>query len=204
MCPPQCLSPSHPTPPPPFLPPLVHFPELGVSHVSFRYFPHFDRAPKRAAACTGCTREQLRGGWGRGSVEGTAQPSARSQQHRPGSPGCPGTQPRIQCSPWDRQRPGRAQGSKDTPAASGPELCRSSAPAPEHPGPCRLRAPIGTAGADSRAGEKAADTVVVPPGASQDKQPPLSHAPGRRLSTYPKCSLTPENQHSRPLTQKTN
>ena len=31
-CPPQCPSPSHPHPPPPLLRPLVHFPELGVSH----------------------------------------------------------------------------------------------------------------------------------------------------------------------------
>ena len=49
-CPPQCPSPSHFTPrPPSLLPPLVHFPELGVSHVlspslifptNFFSFPH--------------------------------------------------------------------------------------------------------------------------------------------------------------------
>ena len=48
-CPSQCLSPSHPILPPPPLPlPLVHFPELGVSHVlsSSLIFPtHFQRVP---------------------------------------------------------------------------------------------------------------------------------------------------------------
>ena len=73
----------------------------------------------------------------------------------------------------------------------------------EHPGPCELGAEVATAEADSRAGELAAATVVDPPGASQDKQPPLSltvaardkqdkqlplsPAPGRGLSGSPKC-----------------
>ena len=48
-CHPQCPSPSHPHPcPPPFPPPLVRFPELGVSHVlsPFLIFPtHFFSFP---------------------------------------------------------------------------------------------------------------------------------------------------------------
>ena len=46
-----------------------------------------------------------------------------------------------------------------------PPSCADQCPQPlEHPGPCGLRAAIVTAGADSRAGELAAATVVVPPG----------------------------------------
>ena len=59
----------------------------------------------------------------------------------------------------------RAQDSKDTPAQAVPQAVQVSAPPPpEHPGPCGLGAAVVTAGADSRAGEPAAATVVVPPG----------------------------------------
>ena len=53
----------------------------------------------------------------------------------------------------------------------------TSVPLPlEHldPGRCGLGAVVVTVGADSRARDLANTTVVVPPGTSQDKQPPLS------------------------------
>ena len=39
-----------------------------------------------------------------------------------------------------------------------------SAPTPDHPGPWGLGAAVVTVGADARAGELAAATVIVPPG----------------------------------------
>ena len=70
----------------------------------------------------------------------------------------------------------------------------------EHLGQCGLGAVVVTVGADSRAGELGAATVVAPPGvsqgklplslkvASQDKQLLLSCAPGRGLSSSPRCT----------------
>ena len=98
---------------------------------------------------------------------------------------------------------GRAQDSKDAPASGCPKLSRSAGHAPGASRPLRTESSLVTAGADFRAGELATTTVAVPPGASQDKQPPLSltvtsldkqlkhlsliPTPGRGLSSSPKC-----------------
>ena len=82
-------------------------------------------------------------------------------------------------------------------------LCRSGPPLPwEHPDLCGLGAAVVTAGADSRAGELATASGVVPPGVtlclggagpqgtgvSHDKQLPLSRAPGRGWGISPRCT----------------
>ena len=121
-------------------------------------------------------------------AEGAARPPARFLWRRPRSQGRWGTQPKIQRS-RDRQRPGAHRTERMLLLPGAPELCRS---APPHPAPrasrplrtgssCGLGAPedweplrtgspcglgvaIVTAGADSRAGELAAATVVLHPG----------------------------------------
>ena len=76
-------------------------------------------------------------------------------------PRAPGTQPKIWRSPRDGQR----LGGPRTARTLLPPSCADRRPPPlEHPGTCRLRAPVVTAGADSRAEELAAATVVVPTG----------------------------------------
>ena len=52
----------------------------------------------------------------------------------------PGTQPKIWCYPWVRQRPGGHRTARTILPLGGPELYRSAAPPLEYPGPCRLRA----------------------------------------------------------------
>ena len=129
--------------------------------------------------------------------------------HSPGSGAPPG-----------QAEAGRTQDSQVAPAPGRPELYRSAGPPLEHPGPCTLGAAVVTAGADSRAAQLAAPTVVVPPGVTlylglsrglTDKQLPLSHTPGRGLGSSPGAHTwawaapqvhTPENQHSRPLPQR--
>ena len=59
-----------------------------------------------------------------------------------------------------------------------------------------------TAGAVYRFSDLAAATGVVPPWTSRGKQHPLSASPGRGRGAPQ--GLTPENQHNRPLPQKTN
>ena len=92
-------------------------------------------------------------------------PGAQFQQHRAWNPGRWGTEPRILCSPQDRwkRREHRTAGTLLPPDA--PKLCRSV-----HP--CCLRSiqargywetMVVTAGADSRAVDMAAASVVVPP-----------------------------------------
>lgn len=79
------------------------------------------------------------------------------------SPGLRGTQPRIQHSPWDRRRLGghRTVGRS---CHRAPQSCADQRSSPlEHPGPCRLGAVVFTAGADSRAGDLAATSLVVLP-----------------------------------------
>ena len=58
----------------------------------------------------------------------------------------------------------RTQDSEDAPATGRPRAVQVSAPCPpEHPGPCGLVAAGITAGADTRAGELATASVLVPP-----------------------------------------
>ena len=57
---------------------------------------------------------------------------------------------------------GRTQGSKDTPATGIPELCRAAPPIGSIQAPADWETAVVTAGADSRAGELTAATVVVP------------------------------------------
>ena len=77
------------------------------------------------------------------------------------------------------------------------------APAPEHPGPSGLGTEGVTAEADSRAGELAAATVVVPPVSSctweeQGRQgTEASRGAGQGAGQLPQV-LTPERQHSSP------
>ena len=91
---------------------------------------------------------------------GSKIPAAQAQDPR--APGGRGQDP---AAPPGQAEVGRAQDSKDAPAAGCPELYRSAPPDPlEHPGPCGL-GPMGvTAGADTRAGELADTSGVAPPG----------------------------------------
>ena len=80
-------------------------------------------------------------------------------------PRAPGDTVQDPVLPLGQAEAGRTQDSEDTPASGGPKVCRSAPlPPPEHPGPCELGAVVVTAGADSRAGQLAAASVVVPPG----------------------------------------
>ena len=73
-------------------------------------------------------------------------------------------------SPRSGTPPGIRRGQEDT--GQQGHSCRwwpravqiGATPPLEHPGPCRLGAAVVTAGADFRAGQLAAATVVVPPG----------------------------------------
>ena len=132
-------------------------------------------------------------------AERAAQLGARIQQRRPRSTGCLRTQSRIWCSPGDRQR----LGGHRTARTLLPQVEQISGPSPRASRPLQTESSVVTAGADSRALELAAATVVVPTGASQDKKTPislivpslykqvkrlsLSPEPGRGLSSSPKC-----------------
>ena len=98
----------------------------------------------------------------------SAIPTGQALEHR-----ARGTQPKIRRSPWDKQRPGGHRTARTPQPPGGSELSRSVAPAPGASRPLQTESSRVTAGADSRPGELAAATVVVPPGASQDKQPLL-------------------------------
>ena len=116
--------------------------------------------------------------------------------HSPGSGAPPG-----------QAEAGRTQDSQVAPAPGRPELYRSAGPPLEHPGPCTLGAAVVTAGADSRAAQLAAPTVVVPPGVTlylglsrglTDKQLPLSHTPGRGLGSSPGAHTRQSAQQAPP------
>ena len=83
----------------------------------------------------------------------------------------PGVQGARGHSPGSGALPETGRGQEGTgwehaPASRSPELCRSATPTPGALGSCRLGAAVVTAvaGADSRAGELAAASVVVPSG----------------------------------------
>ena len=100
---------------------------------------------------------------GSSTRRGLRGPQSTIPARRPWSPECRGTQPRIQHSPWDRRRLGghRTVGRS---CHRAPQSCADQRSSPlEHPGPCRLGAVVFTAGADSRAGDLAATSLVVLP-----------------------------------------
>ena len=76
-------------------------------------------------------------------------------------PRAQGTQPRIRLHPGQAEAGRPRQDSKDT-CRWGPQAEQVRGPAPEHPVPCRLGVAVVTAGADSRAGELATATAIVP------------------------------------------
>ena len=95
--------------------------------------------------------------------------------------------------PQDRQRWGGPRTARTLLPLGAPKLCKSAPHPREHPGQCGLGASVVTAGADSRAGELATASRVVPPGVTLclgeagppgnkglmgGKQLPLSPAPG--------------------------
>lgn len=99
---------------------------------------------------------------------------------------------------------GQAEARRDRTARTLlPQVEQISGPSPRASRPLQTESSVVTAGADSRALELAAATVVVPTGASQDKKTPislivpslykqvkhlsLSPEPGRGLSSSPKC-----------------
>ena len=93
---------------------------------------------------------------------GAVGPGVRFQQHRPQ---IPGRQADTAHDPV--LSPGRVQDSEDSPVAGQPEAVQiSNTPILpwEHLGQCGLGAVVVTVGADSRAGELASTSVVVPPG----------------------------------------
>ena len=111
------------------------------------------------------------------------------------SPGDQGTQPRIRGSP----RTGRGWEDTGQPghSCSQAQSCADRAPTPEHPVPCALGAAVVTVGADSRSGQLAAATVVVPPGVTlylglsrglTGLRIPLNCRPGRGLGSSPRCT----------------
>ena len=166
---------------------------------------------------------QLGSGSGRGSVKGDVRPGNCSECTWAEAPhggawaawstiptaqawehSAPGTQPRIRHLPGDRQKPGRLRIARTLLPPRGPELGRSEAPAPRASRLLQTESSIAYyVGAYSRDLELAASTVIVPPGTSKDKQPPLSltvawtdkevkhlslsPAPGRGLSSSSKC-----------------
>ena len=131
------------------------------------------------------------GGSERRGLRGPGSTIPAAQTPEPRTPGNTAQDPAL---PLGQAEAGRTQDSEDAPATRGAALsCAGQHPPPlEHPGLCGLGAVGDTAGADSRAGELAATRLVVPPSvtclgqsrlpgnrASQDKQLPLSRAPGR-------------------------
>ena len=92
----------------------------------------------------------------------TARPAAQAPDSR--EPGHTAQDPAL---PPGKAEVGRAQESEDSLPSGAPKLCRSAHLAREHPGQCGLEdweTVVVTGGADSRAGELAATSVVVPPG----------------------------------------
>ena len=143
-------------------------------------------------------------------AEGAPQLGTRSSSTGPGA------QPKI----WHSPGTGRCC---ENPGQQG-HSCHLAAPAEQLSSPIRrasrvlqTESSIVTAEAESGAPELAAATAIVPPGASQNKQPPLSLtivSPDTQhkhilLSLYQAGAqqlpqvLTSENQNNRPLPQKT-
>ena len=108
-------------------------------------------------------REQLGGASGVGS----AWRGLWGREHESNSTG-PGVQGAGDTDPGLSPRTGRSQEGPGQQGCSCPELSRST-PRPRGIQALQTESSVVTAGHDSRAQELAATTVVVPPGASQDK-----------------------------------
>ena len=142
------------------------------------------------ASCNGRGSIQ-RGIWSSGSnleelgrwlhSEVAVQPGARIQQCRPRSTGRRDTA-QDSASP----ETGRGPDGPGQQGRSCPELSRSAAP-PQSLQALQMDCSQVTEGAEYRFPELAADTGVVPPGASRVKLPALRPAPGRGQSSSPKC-----------------
>ena len=129
----------------------------------------------------------------------SAIPKAHTQEYR--VPG--GHNPRSEAPPY-RQKPGGHRTAKTLQPLGGPEVSRSAVPATRASRHLQTESSIITAAADFRAGELTAATIVVPIGATQDKQCLLSFtgvsrdkqvkqlsrnlAPGRGLSSSPNAN----------------
>ena len=114
-------------------------------------------------------------------------------------PRVPGDTAQNPVLPLGQAEAGKTQSSKDTPATQRPGALQISARPRRIQAPADWETVVVTAGAESRAGELAAITVVVPPDvtlclgesssqgteASQDKQLPQSCAPGMERGISP-------------------
>ena len=112
-----------------------------------------------------CVQRGLGSSSGSSSMKrGLRCPGAQFQGRRPWSSGCPGHSPGS-CAPPGTGGGGEGPGQQGYSCRRAPPSCADQRPLPrEHPGPCGLGAAVVTAGADSRAGELAAASGVVPPG----------------------------------------
>ena len=146
--------------------------------------PQGRRAPPPPRSMSSNEFGRIPGGWGGPQApggtnrapapRGSPHPAAKMPKGLQGAPGprvrIPATQvpaPRVlgaQPRTWLPPGTGKAQRPRrgGCSCPGGSKLCRSTALPPEHPGPWRLGAEVATAGADSRAGEPAAATVVPP------------------------------------------
>ena len=86
-----------------------------------------------------------------------------SNRTGPGSQGTKQTQSTILCSPPDRRRWGGHRTARTLLPPGAPHCADQQPPPPEHPGQCGLGDWVVTLGAESRAGELAAASGVVPP-----------------------------------------
>ena len=143
--------------------------------------------------------------------EGAAWPQEHDSSAQ--APGRRGTQPRIRCSTRDRRRPGLHNAARTLLPSGGPELCISVPPAPGASRPLqtwRLQHLLLelTPRLESWPPPLLLFLLVSPctwdgggpPGrrASQDKQLPLSPAPGRRRGGSPRCTHLRISQQAPP------
>ena len=114
--------------------------------------------------------------------DGAAWLGAQIQQHRPGSTGRPrhSSGSSLQLG---QAKARKAQDSKDAPAPSLADQRQGSQTIQA----LETESSIVTVRAESRAPELVTANVVIPPGASQGKQPQLSPEPDRGRSSYTKC-----------------
>ena len=117
-------------------------------------------------------QEQLRGAQARLRVEGATPPGPESHSAGRGTQGAWDTA-QDPVLPLGQAEARKAQESKDAPVSRLPKLSRSAAP------PRSIQAPadgelLSYCGSGLQGSKLVAPTVVVPPGASQNKQPPLS------------------------------
>ena len=144
-----------------------------------------EAAPTEEEAWCGGGSVALGAAWrgsGGGSTEAAAWLGARIQQHRPGSP-------EHRRHSMESGLPlGQAEaGEPRTAKTLLPQAEQSSGPAPRSLKALQARCFRVPVGGESRFPELATTTVVVPPGATRGKQPPLSPVPDRGQSRSPKC-----------------